>query len=178
MKWKIIVTTIIVIFLTSIISLNQSIMLKNSAVLTKNSTLEMKQLSSNWFNNQPKPVATAAPTIQEIKDDYQHQFKKLEVDVNNKLDNLMDEAYNEYKQKKQNDEKISFSHFYTKYKDIAVQLENNTDKHFYKLYNQLQLELKSHGYNRNEAEQFKTIYEKSKSKQRNQMLKRFLQALG
>ncbi|MDL4840261.1 hypothetical protein [Aquibacillus rhizosphaerae] len=169
--------TIFLIIVMSILYFKEQISLatpeNKSIISSKHQTVHSAELI---IRN--TPVDKKSMTVQELKFQYEQKFKKLRYTVNDKLDNLMEQAYNEYKQKQQIGEEISYFYFYNKYKDIAVQLEENTDTHFNQLYKQLQVELESQGYKKSEASEFRAIYEKSKSKQKKKMLKRFVNALG
>ncbi|MDC3416652.1 hypothetical protein [Aquibacillus salsiterrae] len=102
----------------------------------------------------------------EIKAQYKPAFKSLEVQATQKLNNLLQLAYEEYQTKKENDEKIDFAYFYRKYKTAADNLEAKTDQAFDQIYGSLVKDLKENGYSGNAANDFKDQYEEAKEQRK------------
>lgn len=109
-------------------------------------------------------------TPQSIKDRYRPSFESLEAQANSKINALAGRAFNEYKEKKANGEKISYSYFLTKYKTAGEALEAKTDQAFNKLYAALLKDLKTQGFDPKEAEEIRATYEATKKERRNILL--------
>ncbi|RXJ01669.1 hypothetical protein DS745_09320 [Anaerobacillus alkaliphilus] len=102
------------------------------------------------------------PTLEIIISSYLSSFEELEAQANERLDQLVKHAYNEYKEKKAKKESISFPYFYGKYKTAGKALETQSDEAFYSLYTTLQNDLEKHGYDKATVTYFKTEYEQTK----------------
>lgn len=122
--------------------------------------------NSNTTNGTVKPEVTA----ETIKDKYRPSFESLESQANGKINALVGRAIGEYKEKKASGEKISYSYFLSKYKTAGEALEAKTDQAFNKLYGALQQDLKAHGFDPNEAAEFRSTYEAEKKARRNALL--------
>ncbi|WP_138419854.1 hypothetical protein [Aquibacillus sediminis] len=109
-------------------------------------------------------------TATEINRQYKPAFESLESQATDRLNNLLTNAYDEYREKKENDEKISYSYFYQKYKSGADRLEENTDQAFEQLYKALQKDLKENGHSEDEASEFKEEYEAAKESRKDAIL--------
>lgn len=122
-------------------------------------------------------ATTNMPThsAEEVKGKYRQSFESLEVQANNKLNNLIARAYDEYTEKKNNGESISYSYFYSKYKNALDALEAQTDKAFLTIYDTLINDLTSLGYDPAKATVFKEEYERTKNSQKHVLLQRIME---
>ena len=137
-----------------------------------NSTTSVsKRGTSNISNSVPTPSVTS------IKSKYEPVFESLEAQANSKINHLAAKAFNEYIDKKQNKEQVSYGYFYNKYTSAAETLESNTDSAFDMVYSALQKDLKENGYSPSHASSFKEQYEKTKTERKNALLKKATSAL-
>lgn len=111
-------------------------------------------------------------TADAIKETYRPKFEALEQQAESRLNQLLRYAYQEYQEKKENGEEISYGYFYQKYKAAAKKLEEKVDVVFYRLYDQLVAELKKHGFSEKDAHEVKEYYEERKSERRSAILKK------
>ncbi|MEC1747906.1 hypothetical protein [Schinkia azotoformans] len=132
----------------------------------------VSEQAPNDDSNSTSTNGTAKPkvTAETIKGKYRPSFESLESQANGKINALVGRAIGEYKEKKASGEKISYSYFLSKYKTAGEALEGKTDQAFNKLYGALQEDLKAHGFDPNEAAEFRSAYEAEKKARRNALL--------
>ncbi|MHC0037893.1 hypothetical protein [Pseudoneobacillus sp. C159] len=151
----------------------------------KSSTTSTNSNNANKSTSgQDKPSqtdnSTEAPvevTVKNIKDKFRPVFKSLESQANGKIDALMSRAFNEYQQKKENGESISYSYFYQKYTSAGRDLENKTDGAFNYIYKALENDLQKHGYSVSHAKPFREQYEETKKDREAALFNKAKQAL-
>lgn len=116
-------------------------------------------------------------TVATIKDKYRPSFENLQNQANNKIDTLVNAAYNEFKTKKQSGESISFAYFYQKYSGAGKALEDKTDSAFQIIYKALQDDLQKNGYSTSHAKDFLEEYQAAKSARESALLNKAKEAL-
>ncbi|EDL64893.1 hypothetical protein BSG1_20245 [Bacillus sp. SG-1] len=121
-----------------------------------------KEESRSQSKTVSKSIDNKTLSVEEIKSQYRPAFKQLEEQVKSRLTDLLEVAFNEFKEKKDSGEKITFTYFYKKYTTASGDLESNTDKAFNLLYSSLQKDLKKHGHSKKHAVEFKDQYEEEK----------------
>ncbi|MGM8215891.1 hypothetical protein ACLIA0_10005 [Bacillaceae bacterium W0354] len=117
------------------------------------------------------------PSSEKILAKYEPSFRSLQEQAESRLLKLAQYALDEYKSKKKNGERVSYSYFFQKYKAAANQLESRTDETFYYIYDQMVNELNEYGYSESIAEkvlkEYKSIKKDRESKLISQALKMF-----
>jgi predicted GNAT family acetyltransferase len=111
------------------------------------------------------------PSKAELRDRYQFAFENFYEQVQKKVSDLMQVAYEEYIEKKESGEDISYFYFFTKYNRAAKNLEEATDEAFYDIYEAFVADLKKHGYDTAVAEEYLSQYENKKSVIRTSIIK-------
>lgn len=132
-------------------------------------------------NPQPSnpPAAKPAPvTAESIKEKYRGTFVSLEEQAETRVNNLVAAAKKEYAQKKANGEKISAGYFYTKYMNSSSSLEASTDAAFENLMKAVEADLVANGFNKSEAQSFRTEYEQAKEQRRSTLMKKALEEIS
>lgn len=123
------------------------------------------------------PSSTDKVTAETLKEKYRPSFESLESQANDKINALVGRAFSEYQEKKANGEEISISYFLTKYKTAGEALETKTDQAFNQVYGALQKDLKSNGFDPNEAADVHASYEAAKKERRNKLLSTAMEKL-
>jgi hypothetical protein len=121
--------------------------------------------------NVHKSVKHTAMTVAKIKGNYRIRFKDLQTKANRKMDTIINNAKQDYNQRKSNGGSISYLYFYFKYYGAVQSLEDQTDHSFNVIYDSLKHDLKKNGYDTTNANEFKVAYEKAKSSRRASLLK-------
>ena len=146
----------------------------------KKETTPAKPANPQPSNPQPSnpPAAKPAPvTAASIMDKYRPTFVSLEQQAEARVDNLVAAAKNEYAQKKADGEKISAGYFYTKYMNSSSSLEKSTDAAFENLMKVVEADLVANGFNKSEAQSFRTEYEQAKEQRRSSLMKKALEEI-
>ncbi|WLR52973.1 hypothetical protein LC040_08845 [Bacillus tianshenii] len=130
-------------------------------------TVEMDSNSSSVAENN-KETGPAA----EVKEKYEPKFEKLETNANEQINELAQQAYKEYKQKKANGEDVSLLSLYAKYKSKGDELEQEMDKEFQKVYDNLVQDLEAKGLDKDKAKEYKQQYEQAKEERKDALMKK------
>jgi DNA anti-recombination protein RmuC len=136
----------------------------NSNISTNTSSSSSSSSSSNQTSN------NKAVSLERILGSYHQTFEQLEEQANERLNNLLKRAYDEFQEKKKNGESISYTQFFGKYSASAESLEARADASFYSVYTSLQNDLEKHGYSVEEANKFENDYENAKKERKNAVL--------
>ncbi|MDC3412141.1 hypothetical protein NC797_01415 [Aquibacillus sp. 3ASR75-11] len=191
MKYIIVWTMTLIIIAGSSVNVTDTQLLATENNEKKAVTLDIKQeqMSSHLLKDElaknnaqaltplTKSKNTEKPTVIEIKEQYRSSFERLEKQTRKKLNQLIDKARKEYKQKKQAGEDISYINFYTKYSALAQQLEQKTNTSFERVYTSLEQKLEENGYQKNNAIEFKNTYTKTKQDIKQKIMERSIQLL-
>ncbi|QHS23305.1 hypothetical protein GWK91_10240 [Virgibacillus sp. MSP4-1] len=110
-------------------------------------------------------------TSQSIINKYKGTLLDLKKQVEEKLNQLLEEAHQEYKQ----GDSANLPGLYLKYNQAIQELEHKTDESFQEVYQQLQEELKANGYDPDKAETVKEEYEQIKKETRSVMTERVME---
>ena len=110
-----------------------------------------------------------------IEEPYEVAFAELEIRAKAAIEKLMIEAYNDYKTKVENGEKISYQYFYQNYYTKAQKIEKDIEEEFNQTLDQLQQELGAHGFSSTKADHYKEQFENKKQEQFKLVLMNFLQ---
>ncbi|WP_102026673.1 hypothetical protein [Salirhabdus sp. Marseille-P4669] len=105
---------------------------------------------------------------------YEASLNSLQEQVEHKLNELMNHAYDEYTADKNDDGEANVMTLYLKYQKAITELENNTDESFNEVYEQMQAELKENGHNPVLADDLKDQYEAMKKETRSVMMDKVL----
>ncbi|OAT81623.1 hypothetical protein A6P54_12685 [Bacillus sp. MKU004] len=116
-------------------------------------------------------------TSDTILNKYKPSFEDIEVQANQKVNELISYAVKEYKDKKENGEEISYFYFYSKYSLAGKTLESNTDDSFNYIYGHLENELKKNGFDEKSASIFKDKYKEMKKQRKAQLMSKGMDAL-
>ncbi|MFC7371133.1 hypothetical protein ACFQPF_05540 [Fictibacillus iocasae] len=126
----------------------------------------------------PKKVEKPKPaTEQEIIAKYTPAFEGLEAEADSKIVQVVEVAKNEYIQKKNAGDTISYKYFALKYKSAAATLEETTDNAFYEIYNSMSDELRKNGHSNTSLQQFRDTYEAKKEAREKEILKKAMEYL-
>jgi hypothetical protein len=128
-------------------------------------------------NENTSPTQQEKITADSIKEKYRPSFASLQQQANAKINALIAHAFAEYQAKKANNEKISFSQFYSKYNTAAKELEAKTDAAFETIYHALEADLKKHGFSTSYAQEFRDAYEQEKKNRRSALIKKAIEKL-
>ena len=145
------------------------------STISNKKTEASESIKENGTHNIPN--AEQVPSVASIKSKYEPVFESLEAQANSKINSLAAKAFNEYIDKKQNKEQVSYGYFYTKYTSAAETLEANTDSAFNMVYSALQADLKRNGFSPSHAVGFKEQYDETKKERKNALLKKATSAL-
>jgi hypothetical protein len=116
-------------------------------------------------------------TSDTILNKYKPSFEDIEVQANQKVNELISYAVREYKDKKENEEEISYFYFYSKYSLAGKTLESNTDDSFNYIYEHLENELKKKGFDEKSALIFKEQYNETKKQRKAQLMSKGMAVL-
>jgi hypothetical protein len=131
-------------------------------------------------NNRTSSTNSKLPaklTASAILNKYKPTFEDIEVQANDKVNELIGYAFEEYKDKKKNGKDISYFYFYSKYSAAGKVLESKTDESFNYAYNLLTQELKSKGFAESEASAFKEEYKQTKKERKSQLIAKAMDVL-
>ncbi|SES72178.1 hypothetical protein SAMN05421676_101281 [Salinibacillus kushneri] len=117
-------------------------------------------------------ISSEDKSAQSIIDSYTSTLHNLKKQVEDKLDKLLEEAYQEYEQ---GEDATSLPALYLKYNQAIQELEQKTDQSFQEVYQELQNELEANGYDPGKAESVKEEYEKIKKETRSVMTERVME---
>lgn len=123
-------------------------------------------------NKKPAHDNSSMITPEVILEQYQPTFESLEVQVNQKIDALVDRAVSEYTAKKQTGEEVSLTYLYQKYSAAANNLEAKTDQTFSYILSAIETDLERHGFGVEHAEKYQELYEDIKKERRAELLKK------
>ena len=137
---------------------------------------EEKQLTDNeyrfLYGIKPKEKVEEV-TVDSIISEYEQTLLQLKEQVDEKLNDLMELAYEDYQKQKQ-DGKGNLISLYMKYQKAIDELEENTDQSFEEVYEKLVEELEKHQFDVAEAEKLKDQYEEMKEKTRQVMFNKVM----
>jgi len=137
---------------------------------------EDKQLTDNEYRFlhgiKPKQEMKEV-TVDSIISDYEQSLLQLKEQVDDKLNHLMELAYEDY-QKQKKEGKGNLVTLYLKYQKAIDELEENTDQSFAEVYEKLVEELEKHQFDVAEAEKLKDQYEEMKEKTRQVMFNKVM----
>ena len=153
---------------------------QTEAVVKEEEPVKKETTPATPANPQPSnpPAAKPAPvTAASIMDKYRPTFVSLEQQAEARVNNLVAAAKNEYAQKKADGEKISAGYFYTKYMNSSSSLEKSTDAAFENLMKVVEADLVANGFNKSEAQSFRTEYEQAKEQRRSSLMKKALEEI-
>ena len=153
---------------------------QTEAVVKEEEPVKKETAPAKPANPQPSnpPAAKPAPvTAASIMDKYRPTFVSLEQQAEARVNNLVAAAKNEYAQKKADGEKISAGYFYTKYMNSSSSLEKSTDAAFENLMKVVEADLVANGFNKSEAQSFRTEYEQAKEQRRSSLMKKALEEI-
>ena len=153
---------------------------QTETVVKEEEPVEKEAAPAKPANPQPSnpPAAKPAPvTAESIKNKYRGSFVSLEEQAEARVNNLVAAAKKEYAQKKANGEKISAGYFYTKYMNSSSSLEASTDTAFENLMKVVEADLVANGFNKSEAQSFRTEYEQAKEQRRSSLMKKALEEI-
>ncbi|WP_186577068.1 hypothetical protein [Aquibacillus kalidii] len=139
-----------------------------------NDSFEQKQESDNYTHRSTPKVTSSSVTnsitpLKILKQKYKSKFKTLESNTNDKLNELLESAYKEFRKQQQRGN-IDYFGLYSKYKRKADKLESLTDEEFQHIYEKLQAELVENGYSKEQANVYKQMYQDSKKKRKNNIM--------
>lgn len=151
------------------------IALAGSIVLGFNPFLETQlkaQFGEGFFTDfNELPEIREGGDLKEITDNYQPAFTSLERQALKKLDELFDQAVEEYYEK---DRDGTFDRFLltNKYIQAGRMLENNVDETFYELLDQMEAELTARGFPTEVTAEIEQAYEEAKEDKKRDLFKR------
>ncbi|ARI76509.1 hypothetical protein [Halobacillus mangrovi] len=124
---------------------------------------EVDQLAEGEYKlSLPQETGSSALSAEEIIEPYRTTYKELIGEAENRIDGIVSEAEEEFVEKKQSGEDISYSYFFNKYNSAADRLEASTDEAFEEIYKPLKAQLEEQGYKSEAAEDLKREYQKTK----------------
>lgn len=133
---------------------------------------QVDQLADAYYSV-PLPEANVPDdslSEQEIVTQYQSSYSSLMAEADHRIRQLASEAQNEYMNKVQNQEDVSYSYFFSKYNSAANRLEESTDQAFATIHKQMKNQLQSQGYSSQPAQEMKSDYEQTKKQWRSDLL--------
>ncbi|GAA0484932.1 hypothetical protein GCM10008986_07720 [Salinibacillus aidingensis] len=110
-------------------------------------------------------------SAQSIIDNYKDTLLDLKKHVEEKLNQLLEEAHQEYEQ----GDSANLPGLYLKYNQAIQELEQKTDQSFQEVYQRLQEELEDNGYDPDKADAVKEEYEQIKKETRSVMTERVME---
>ncbi len=137
----------------------------------KNSILNEE---NNAEKNEPNTDQKETQSVSSIVTKYEDSLTSLKEQVEEKLNVLMEHAFEEYAADKQDDGNVNLPMLYLKYKKAIDDLEEKTDSSFQKIYEQLKEELSSHGYDPSEASSIKEEFEQMKEQTKSVMMEKVM----
>ena len=156
---------------------NETLLLENNNEEVNDNTQSSQGNLKNTSSLQQNNIQVQL-TADSINKKYEPSFLELQTQANGKLNTLISIAFEEYKAKKNNQEKISYPYFYSKYVSAARSIESNTDIVFDQIYSALSSELVQNGFNEEDAKIFQKQYENEKKARKTAILKRAKEAIN
>lgn len=135
-----------------------------------NRPLEIAKELESFEEEKDEDWSLTPVTADELLDQYRFIFEDLQTQATEKLDQLISVALNEYRDLRENDERINYLDLFQKYSGAAEELEDQTDDTFHELYDSLKQELKSNDLDPKAASSFKTQYEEEKASWKNSII--------
>jgi hypothetical protein len=144
---------------------------KLEEVLNEEYTFTFAQKPERHVYVPEEDVKPLKPTLNELIEAYESTFATFYKQVNGKVEELMQVAYNEYMTKKNNNEKVSYPYFYAKYFTAAKSLEKDTDIAFHVIYETFLNDLNKYGYDPQLAHDYLKSYENIKQSVQTSIMK-------
>lgn len=140
-----------------------------------NSTTGSTKKNDHLNKNNPAKPNSIKPTVDTIKQRYMPTLEALQNQANEKINNLVEQAKQEYITKKSSGESISFGYFYNKYYGAAERLESRTDAAFSSILAIIEKELESYGHSKDHAQSFRDEYNATKERRKNNLINEALE---
>ncbi|MCF8011608.1 MAG: hypothetical protein K9L17_08830 [Clostridiales bacterium] len=121
-------------------------------------------------NNQPSKNEKPAITVEDIENKYKPEFTALREEYDAKIDNLINQALNEYRGYKEEGKDPPVLSLARKYIQSGNQLENECDKKFYNLLDKMKKELKKENLPLNIVEKAEKDYKDQKARGKKELI--------
>lgn len=139
------------------------------------SSTEKSQGTSNPKGEVAQTKPRTEITLTEIKQQYMVKFLTLEGEISASLNDLLDQAIADYREKKANNKQMNVRDFQTKLATDIRQLEASSDQQFNAIYQQLEIDLVENGFSKAEATPFRAQYQAEKKIREQRAIQKLLE---